>query len=61
MVKYHYIVVYETAINVNTIKRQPGEKFVEEETQELKNMTKQNYLMRIKKYEKPKIDKQIYL
>lgn len=52
-----YIVIWEVPIHVNGIKRQPGEQFEEEETQELKNLVLHKYLMKVKKVNKTTKDK----
>lgn len=55
MVKNEYIVIWETPIYVNCIKREPGERFVEEETQELKNIVSMKYILKIKKIKEEEV------
>lgn len=52
MTANEYIVIWEVPIHVNGIKRQPGEQFEEEETQELKNLVLHKYIMKVKKVTK---------
>ena len=54
MTENEYIVIWETPINVNAKRRLPGERFIETETQELKNMVTHKYLLKIKKITKKK-------